>query len=342
MWLIKTDNYGNEQWKRIYGDSFSDDTGYSLKKTGDGGYIVTGTKTSFSTGLTDVWLIKTNVNGYIKWNLTIDGGEDDWSYSVDETMDEGYIITGLTNSYSNGDYDLWLIKVELVNYENQPPNIPSDPDPPDDATYVDVDADLSWNCSDPDGNNLIYDVYFEADDSTPDILVSDDQTDTFYNLVSLKYETTYYWQIIAKDEHGASTPSPIWRFTTIEEPQNQPPIKPETPWKKSKVDKSLTFCTETFDPDGEQIWYWWEWGDGEHSGWFGPNQNNETACATHSWKESGPYTIKVKAKDVFDAESEWATLDINIPRCKNFLNHALMSLFSRLINLFPTLLQRPC
>ncbi|GAF72541.1 unnamed protein product, partial [marine sediment metagenome] len=80
-------------------------------------------------------------------------------------------------------------------------------------------ADLSWICSDPDGDSLTYDVYFEADDSTPDVLVSDDQTDTTFDPGTLDYETTYYWQIIAEDEHGASTESPIWSFTTEEEPE---------------------------------------------------------------------------------------------------------------------------
>ena len=124
VWLIKTDEYGNEQWKRVYGESVSDDTGYSFIQTSDGGFAIVGTKTSFSTQLTDMWLIKTDYNGYMNWNITIDGGEDEWSYSVDETTDGGYIITGRTNSYGSGNYDFWLIKVELVNYENLPPDAP--------------------------------------------------------------------------------------------------------------------------------------------------------------------------------------------------------------------------
>jgi len=99
---------------------------------------------------------------------------------------------------------------------NDPPNPPSDPIPLDGSTDVSIDTLLSWTCSDPDGDPLVYDVYLEADDSTPDDLVSDDQTSTIYDPEGLDYGTTYYWQIIAKDSHSATNESPIWSFT-IEE-----------------------------------------------------------------------------------------------------------------------------
>jgi len=103
--------------------------------------------------------------------------------------------------------------------ENNPPNTPSNPDPDDGETDVDVDHDLSWVGGDPDpGDTVTYDVYFEADDPTPDVMVSDDQTETTFDPDTLDYETIYYWKIVAKDSHSATTEGPIWHFTTEETP----------------------------------------------------------------------------------------------------------------------------
>jgi formylglycine-generating enzyme required for sulfatase activity len=100
---------------------------------------------------------------------------------------------------------------------NHLPDTPSSPWPADDATRRSLDADLSWTGGDRDGDSVTYDVYFEANDTTPDVLVSDDQNGTIYDPGTLGANTHYYWQIIAKDEHWATTDGPVWGFTTGEE-----------------------------------------------------------------------------------------------------------------------------
>lgn len=97
---------------------------------------------------------------------------------------------------------------------NNPPNTPSSPYPSNGATDVDINADLSWNCSDPDEDNLTYNVYFKKNDSTPDDLVSENQTNPFYDPGTMEYGTTYYWMIVAWDQYGTSTKGLIWNFTT--------------------------------------------------------------------------------------------------------------------------------
>jgi hypothetical protein len=114
--------------------------------------------------------------------------------------------------------------------ENNPPNEPNNPNPVNGAEEVDKETDLSWECSDPDGDPLTYDVYFDT--TSPPDLVKSDHNSNSYDPGILDPNTTYYWQIVAKDLPGDSTDGPVWNFNTKEKTSdNNPPkvkiIKPK-------------------------------------------------------------------------------------------------------------------
>jgi len=96
---------------------------------------------------------------------------------------------------------------------NTQPEVPSLIDPADKAIGVSATPTLSWVCSDPDGDTLVYDVYFGTSSTPP--LVKKDLAVTSYDPGILNNSTTYYWKIVAKDNKGGVTPSPVWSFTTI-------------------------------------------------------------------------------------------------------------------------------
>ena len=112
VYLIKTDENGVEQWSEDYGSGSYSEIGYSVQQTIDEGYIITGVKTNDGQGLSDIYLVKTDENGNYLWNKTIGGVNSDESYSVQQTNDEGYIISGWTESSGNGNKDVYLVKTD--------------------------------------------------------------------------------------------------------------------------------------------------------------------------------------------------------------------------------------
>jgi hypothetical protein len=97
---------------------------------------------------------------------------------------------------------------------------------------------------------------------------------------------------------------------------SQPPLTPGKPSGQSqgKVGVSYRYTAVTTDPENNQIFYQFDWGDGTMSAWVGPYDSGILANASHTWTKKGSYGIKVKAKDTTGAESFWSDpLPITMP-----------------------------
>jgi hypothetical protein len=146
VYLVKTDSVGDTLWTKTYGGT-EDEHGRSVCQTSDGGYIVSGNTNSFGAWLWDAYLVKTNANGDTLWTKTygvIGGPSRDLGYSVCQTSDNGYIVTGSTMNWSIVGADVWLLKID------------SNGDSLWTRTYGGTDADGGFSvCQTSDGGYIV-------------------------------------------------------------------------------------------------------------------------------------------------------------------------------------------
>lgn len=183
---------------------------------------------------------------------------------------------------------------------NNPPNLPNTPSPADMSTLQDLNADLSWSGGDLNNDAVTYDIYFEAEDSTPDVLAANDLASNVFDPGLLNANTHYYWSVVAQDEHGATTAGPVWEFTTATGascPINLALQSPQVNDLDVSINGSVTSSCSTITRLN------WQWGDGtSEDRWF---------PASHTYATAGAYTITVVAYNDL-GESKSATKAVNI------------------------------
>ncbi len=114
--------------------------------------------------------------------------------------------------------------------------------------------------------------------------------------------------------------------------QNTQPETPETPSGKTngRPGREYTFASSTIDEDGDELWYFWDWGDGNYSEWLGPYASGEECKASYTWQQETNFSIKVKVKDGRGGESYWSEEFIfSTPRNKILDNNLFDKLLLR-------------
>ena len=111
VYLLKTDEVGDTLWTRTYG-GYGDDRGRSVLQNQDGGYIICGNSGSYSPGMYDVYIIRTDADGDTLWTRTYGRFNGDSGISIQPTTDGGYIIAGLYDKIQSFTGDVWVIKID--------------------------------------------------------------------------------------------------------------------------------------------------------------------------------------------------------------------------------------
>lgn len=114
--------------------------------------------------------------------------------------------------------------------------------------------------------------------------------------------------------------NPFWAYfsdeaiaVTLGGGQNNPPSVPtiEGP-TEGTAGISYTYTFSSTDPEGDDIYYCINWSDDSGEVCIGPYASGEEVTASHTWSLPGTYLVKVKARDIYDAESDPGTLEVVI------------------------------
>jgi len=98
---------------------------------------------------------------------------------------------------------------------------------------------------------------------------------------------------------------------------NNPPTIPEISGPTTgKTGTSYTYTFTSYDPEGDEISYYVKWGDNTIGDWYGPFASGETCSISHSFDQQGSYLIEAKAKDINNANSEYNSLQVSMPKMK--------------------------
>ncbi len=221
-----------------------------------------------------------------------------------------------------------------LSANNNPPTKPIINGPTEGV--VGLSYNFTFEASDPNLDNISY--YVDWDDGTNSGWVGPYASGTEITLShSWNSANTYDIKAKVKDEFGAESP---WSDSyTIIVTENQAPNIPEingTTSGKPKVEH--TYKIKTTDPNNDDVYFYIDWGDDSPIvEWAGPYASGEEISMSHSFSKKGTYTILVKAKDIYGATSNWASLEVNIPRSRISEHILIKILFERFSKMFQIL-----
>jgi len=200
---------------------------------------------------------------------------------------------------------------------NEPPYQPDEPSGPP-AGITEYLYWFSTSTVDPDDDAVKYGWDWNGDDIVDD-WTSYHPSATPVNIShSWTVAGTYDVKVIAEDNVG----------TVV---VNTPPDAPDiTGPANGKVGEECEYIFVTTDVDGDDVSYYVEWGDGLVEEWTEYYESGGEFTVGHTWDEKEIYTIRAKTKDIHDAESDWATLKVSMPK-----NKAVNPFFLRFLEQHP-------
>ena len=245
-----------------------------------------------------------------------------------ENDDYSKTTMGMHAHYLTDYFDGIIDEFKIIKYaqgnEQQPPTIdgPEFGDPG-------VEYDYTFVTNDPENDNISLEINWGdgSDIEETEIHASGEEV-----IVSHSWDEEGIYNITARSLD-------IWDHSRWSDPYpvgigNQPPYPPTIDGTKcGKVGVEYEYNFSLSDPDDDSMYLRVDWGNGTPGPWIGPFASGTTIRLNHTWNQQGTFTIRAHAKDIYNAESDWATLDVNMPKYMMLYKPLLL----RLLEQFPLL-----
>jgi len=234
----------------------------------------------------------------------------------------GIVVDGSGNAYVTG--DTYSVDFPVVN--------------PYDGTLNQYGfSDVFVSKFSPIGNALVYSTYLGGSVYDVGYGIAIDGSGNAY-VTGITHSVDFPLENPYDDTYNGNYDGFVSKF--VQNAGNQPPDKPTIDGPTNgEAGIEYTYTFTSTEPDGNDVFYYVDWGDDASTWWFGPYASGATATASHTWSR-GSYEIRVKAKDTDGAESEWSDpFPISMPRGKLLPSTLFLRLFERYPNAFPILRQ---
>lgn len=333
-WLIKTDETGNLQWeKRFCGSRPPGGYFMTVLETSEGDYVAAGR--NYLGDTSDIIVVKTDEYGNVIWEELL-GNQNYKESAMDiiETDDGNYVVTGQILN-ADTDHDILLMKIDDDGNEIWTQIFIETPFF-DTGLSLEKTSDGGFLVAGEIGTNLNNPVMFDSiliktnsmGNKEWSMRLGGSGSDSFYEALQT-IDGGYIAAGFTTSYGLGSQDAWVIKLANFE---NQIPNKPLRPTgiTEGSINNEYTYSTTAVDPDGDVLFYLFFWDDGTDSGWLGPYSSGEECNASHTWMSKGNYNIKVKAKDINGAESDWSDpLPISMPRNRFLHNSFILKLFER-------------
>lgn len=142
------------------------------------------------------------------------------TYSIRAEL-EGYTTAVQSITIEEDQTASVVLRMEVAQVNNQPPSTAFNPVPSNGVKDLGLSLELTWEATDPDEDELTYDVYLFDQDTPQDNLIAGDLSEPNVLVDDLRYGKKYFWQVAVKDGEADPVFGEVWEFTTESFPDHR-------------------------------------------------------------------------------------------------------------------------